>query len=333
MILFKEKPFSVNIWVLDQNFNDFFSQNGTIYKVISSHNQWAFIWMTASSFNNSIFSGYGGYGGYGVSKVVTPAVASVAAPIYGGYGSYGGYGGYGVSKVVSPVATLGMHVWYRFFPFTHSSNNSRNSNYSSLQVISRTYSCVFCIVQFIARVHRISKNASKFYSAKEINKKRCEFVCFNEFGTEKPQKKTTLKQVCFNLRLSPVNWCSETKKIFHIYFLASIQLKFTLSLFRQVNDQFTAFYYASAFSHFTSYDTAQWIKQIFFLTIAPFLFGHLKISRTPFERIVHDLKINLIVPLLLQVLAMLHQLLLSSKFCLCSLKRMFQLLTLAKYLV
>lgn len=122
---------------------------------------------------NSIFSGYGGYGGYGVSKVVTPAVASVAAPIYGGYGSYGGYGGYGVSKVVSPVATLGMHVWYTFFPFTHSSNNSRNSNYySSLQVISRTYSCVFCIVQFIARVHRISKNASKFYSAKEINKKK-----------------------------------------------------------------------------------------------------------------------------------------------------------------
>lgn len=148
------------------------------------------------------------------------------------------------------------------------------------------------------------------------------------------KKQTTLKQVCFNLRLSPVNWCSETKKIFHIYFLASIQLKFTLSLFRQVNDQFTAFYYASSFSHFTSYaHTAQWIKQIFFLTIAPFLFGHLKINKTPFERIVHELKINLIVPLLLQVLAMLHQLLLSSKFCLCSLKRFIQLLTLAKYLV
>lgn len=32
-----------------------FSQNGTIYKVISSHNQWAFIWMTASSFNELNF--------------------------------------------------------------------------------------------------------------------------------------------------------------------------------------------------------------------------------------------------------------------------------------
>lgn len=48
----------------------------------------------------------GGYGGYGVSKVVTPAVASVAAPVYGGYST--GYGaaygaGYGVSKVVTPA--------------------------------------------------------------------------------------------------------------------------------------------------------------------------------------------------------------------------------------
>lgn len=69
-----------------------------------------------------MISGYGGYhAGYGVSKVVTPAVASVAAPIYGGYHNggygYGGYGGYGVSKVVSPVATLGKYVSQRLLPF------------------------------------------------------------------------------------------------------------------------------------------------------------------------------------------------------------------------
>lgn len=54
-----------------------------------------------------LFVSISGYGGYGVSKVVTPAVASVAAPVYGGYGGYGA--GYGVSKVVSPVSTVVSH--------------------------------------------------------------------------------------------------------------------------------------------------------------------------------------------------------------------------------